>query len=262
MKNDCLNIAAAGETNAGLLRRVNEDCFLICRPCGGKKLLAVVSDGIGGHSDGEIASMICCRDMMDAAMGDLRENDDPQEFLLRTLESINSKLFERNYREERLHPMGCTVVAALFDAERIVIANIGDSRFYQFVPGEVPELQQITRDHRPKEKVLEGLALKYRVSKEILRSRVLQCALGTRHDIQADFYFSGVLPGASYLLCSDGLHGRTPDVAISRCLNTPERSVRERTSALVREALLYGGRDNVTVITVQYVNGENNNAAS
>ena len=55
----------AGESNIGLTRRHNEDNFLIYAPPGGEGVMAVVADGIGGHSRGEIASYTVAKSLLE-----------------------------------------------------------------------------------------------------------------------------------------------------------------------------------------------------
>ena len=62
MDRHCFDIA--GETNIGAGRMKNEDNYCILVPPGFSSGLAVVADGIGGHRDGELASMFCCHGMM------------------------------------------------------------------------------------------------------------------------------------------------------------------------------------------------------
>ena len=80
MKKRTLNIQMAGESNRGLRRSRNEDSFLVCRP-GTAYAFACVADGIGSHSDGQLASMICCRDFLNAALRYDFENGNPELFL-------------------------------------------------------------------------------------------------------------------------------------------------------------------------------------
>lgn len=255
MKKQSLSISLAGETNRGLHRSRNEDSFLVCRP-DDFSALACAADGIGSHSDGNIASLICCRDLFNAAMQYSPEKfASPEEFLQKTFAAVNEKLFERNYREIRLRPMGCTAVSAFFEEELITISSIGDSRFYEYLPGRNEPLRQITIDHRPDEEFLDRLSMKYKQDKQTLRSRVLMHSLGTRDHahVKLDIFKITPRPGAIYLLCSDGLCGRVPDENIAAILaRGNELNTRELTSLLVREALLFGGRDNITVITARY----------
>ena len=251
MKNNVRLIELAGESNTGSLRRSNEDHYLVCQLHGTEMALAVVSDGIGGHSMGEIASMICCRELFHAAVEELGTGVDAGEFFRRQLLAVNRKLFDRNYREARQRPMGCTAVAALFERDKITVASVGDSRFYKYsFRDEV--LTQITRDHRPDEAMLEEIAVRYHQDKKELRSRLLVNALGTKYAPEVDIFHLDVDKDAVYLLCSDGLTGQTPDGVISRVLAQPADRVRKFTSGLIREALLHGARDNVTVVCARY----------
>ena len=111
-----------------------------------------MADGIGSHSDGKIASSICCRDLLDAAMQYSEEKfSDPENFLRTTIAAVNEKLFERNYREIRPRPMGSTAVSAFFEADLITVANVGDSRLYEYFAGREEPFRQVTVDHRPDE---------------------------------------------------------------------------------------------------------------
>ena len=57
-------VIAAGESSAGVKRSKNEDSFALVNMSGAANLLAIVADGVGGHTKGEIASYICCRDLV------------------------------------------------------------------------------------------------------------------------------------------------------------------------------------------------------
>ena len=129
----------AGESNIGPVRHHNEDSFLICSPPGGAAVLAVIADGIGGHSRGEVASNICCREMAAAARRIPSDRWDA-EFLKNTLLHANTLIFDFNYRNRRLKPMGCTVAAAVFFKDKVICASAGDSRIYEFArsPGKNP----------------------------------------------------------------------------------------------------------------------------
>ena len=148
--------------------------------------------------------------------------------------------------------MGCTAVAAFFTRSLITVLNIGDSRFYEYLPGRDEPLKQITTDHHPDDETLEKLSAAYKISKNSLKQRVLLYSLGTRHEFMPDIFTIVPLPGAVYMLCSDGLSGFVPEERIAAILSESTLPVRKLTSALIREALVFGGQDNVTVITAKY----------
>ena len=234
-------LETAGESSTGPVRHHNEDSFLICTPPGGSAVLAAVADGIGGHSRGEVASYICCREMAAAARRVPSEKWDA-EFLKETLLHANAQIFDFNYSNRRLKPMGCTVAAAVFFKDKVICASAGDSRIYEFArcAGKNP-LRQLTTDHRP-----EGYD-------ELLREGHLQHislvskSLGTAKYLELDIQEFARPENARYLLCSDGLYNRQPNQVFSGVLGSGA-GAREAAGQLLRGALLSGERDNITVI--------------
>ena len=259
MEKPAFNIQMAAESNIGLHRSGNEDSFLVFNR-NGTFAIGCVADGIGSHSDGKFASSICCRDLLAQALDDSVDKREPETFLRTFFNNVHEKIFERNYREKRPLPMGCTAVAAFFTRDDVTVLNVGDSRFYEFLPGREQPLKQITVDHHPDDELLTRLSRTYQVDKEKLMHRVLLHSLGTRHQLVPDVFTLVPQPGAKYLLCSDGLSGFVSEERIGAILADETLSVRQLTSALLREALLCGGRDNITVITAQY-SGEDNGIA-
>ena len=99
---------------------------------------------------------------------------------------------------------------------------------------------------------MEKLSAAYKISKNSLKQRVLLYSLGTRNECMPDIFTIVPQPGAVYMLCSDGLSGLVPEERIAAILSDSTLPVRKLTSALIREALVFGGQDNVTVITAKY----------
>lgn len=101
-------VIMAGESNLGLHRKRNEDNFCCYAPPGRKCALAVVADGVGGHANGAVASLICCRDLAEAfrRMAEPEENlpDAAAVFLRDKIRKINRKVFSRNYFEQVIRP--------------------------------------------------------------------------------------------------------------------------------------------------------------
>ena len=231
----------AGESNIGTIRHHNEDNFLILAPPRDEAVLAVVADGIGGHSRGEVASFICCRELYLTAQ-ELPGSRWDEQFLTDTLQKINSRIFNFNYRGRRPKPMGCTVVAAIFRKDTVIIASAGDSRLYEFYRApEKKALCQITTDHRPQgyDKVKNESLLRY--------TNLVSRSLGTAKHLQIDIHRLPRNPGAKYLLCSDGLYNHQPDQVLAGVLGS-DKSPRQSVNELLRGALLSGERDNITVI--------------
>ena len=140
-------IMMAGESNVGLRRRHNEDNFCYDLSPHRETALAVVADGVGGYSNGRMASLIACRDLLRAFQkttdAELIKNG--EKFLRDTVTAINEKIFSRNRFEQQPRPMCTTIVSALFLPETLVLLNAGDSRCYELRADG--SLYQLTHDH-------------------------------------------------------------------------------------------------------------------
>ena len=224
-------INIAGETNIGAGRLKNEDNYCIFDPPGYPSALAVVCDGIGGHRDGEVASMFCCRRLMAEFLrrgGELHDGAAAGAFLADALTDINDRLVRRNEFDDRPLPMGCTVVSAVFTATEFAFCSVGDSRLYEFSP-RTGILRQLSTDD-----ICPG-------------GRALSRAIGIRRGLDPAPTVLPLEDDSIHLLCSDGLHHFVDDGGIADALResvTPRVAVNQ----LMRRALLLGASDNVTIV--------------
>ncbi|MEG0620699.1 MAG: protein phosphatase 2C domain-containing protein, partial [Raoultibacter sp.] len=120
-------------TDIGCLRDHNEDSLIVTPP------LFVVADGMGGHAAGEVASEIAVTTMAEKAP---RHAD--VEALGKAVEAANRAVILAAGQSKEREGMGTTVTSAILEGERLVIAQVGDSRAYLLHQGK---LQQLTRDH-------------------------------------------------------------------------------------------------------------------
>ena len=125
-------IIMAGESNLGLYRKRNEDNFCCYAPPERDYALAIVADGVGGHSNGAMASLICCRDMAEKFRKQPKKEPLTEEtaaaFLRDTIREINCKVFDRNYFERVRRPMCSTIVAAVFLRDAVLRDQIIELR--------------------------------------------------------------------------------------------------------------------------------------
>ena len=143
-------LEVAQRTDIGRTRESNEDSLLAFIPkdetvLDAKGALFVVSDGLGGHGRGEVASELAVQRIHDAYYQDAR--DDVLTVLREAVERANAAVYQAGEPEraqgEQLG-MGATCVAAVLRGETLYAANVGDSRVYILHDGA---LRQITRDH-------------------------------------------------------------------------------------------------------------------
>ena len=222
-------------TDIGCLRDHNEDSLVVTPP------LFAVADGMGGHAAGEVASEIAVR-----VLSELAPEHPDGEALGRAIEEANRAVIQAAREGRGRQGMGTTMTAAMLEGERLVIAQVGDSRAYLLHQGK---LQQLTRDHSLVAMMVEAGQLTPEEARVHPRRSVITRALGTDPSTKPDLYEIDVEAGDRLLLCSDGLYGMVEDPAI-QAIMTRTADPQRCASQLVNEAIAAGGNDNVTVVVV------------
>ncbi len=220
-------------TDIGCLRDHNEDSLVVTPP------LFAVADGMGGHAAGEVASEIAVR-----VLSELAPEHPDVEALGRAIEEANRAVIQAAREGRGRQGMGTTMTAAMLEGERLVIAQVGDSRAYLLHQGK---LQQLPRDHSLMADMIEAGQLTPEEARTHPQRSVITRALGSDAHLHPDIYEINVETGDRLLICSDGLSGMIFDDQIENTLRRvqdPQRCA----SQLVNEAIAAGGHDNVTVI--------------
>ena len=220
-------------TDIGCLRDHNEDSLVVTPP------LFAVADGMGGHAAGEVASEIAVR-----VLSELAPEHPDGEALGRAIEEANRAVIQAAREGRGRQGMGTTMTPAMLEGERLVIAQVGDSRAYLLHQGK---LQQLTRDHSLMADMIEAGQLTPEEARTHPQRSVITRALGSDAHLHPDIYEINVETGDRLLICSDGLSGMIFDDQIENTLRRvqdPQRCA----SQLVNEAIAAGGHDNVTVI--------------
>ena len=228
-------LAFGSRTDIGCIREQNEDSLIVQSP------LFVVADGMGGHAAGEVASEIAVHTLAECspAYADV-------EALGRAVEQANRDIINAAIAGEGREGMGTTCTAAVLDGNRLVIAQVGDSRAYLLHAGV---LRQITRDHSLMANMIEAGQITPEEARVHPNRSVITRALGNDPDTVPDLYEINVEDGDRLLICSDGLTSMIEDDEVQAVMNRisdPQRCA----STLVDGALAAGGLDNVTVIVV------------
>ena len=239
-------IIFAGESNLGLARKRNEDNFILASLPGRASALAAVADGIGGHRDGDIASRSCCARLGIAYLDEMRSMrlaDDAARFLRRVLGEVNSDLRRRSRAAQLALPMGSTVIAGVFFDRQQVLASSGDSRCYEY--RSETGLRRLNTDHVATPELLAGMPRAAESCR--LSGAPLVRAIGLRDRLEIDLAVLDRAPDSRYLFCSDGLYRGVKEETIRSILAGSE-TPRQAVGGLMRQALLAGGRDNITII--------------
>jgi len=210
--------------------------------------LFAVADGMGGHAAGEVASQLAIKTLFtEYYTGDWV---DPKTTLAAAIAAANSAIFEMAESNPEMAGMGTTLVAAIYQPEQGLVANVGDSRAYLFRSGKI---FQVTRDHSwVAEQVNSGILSPEEAAHHPFRN-VITRALGNQGQVQPEFFELPPLPGDILLLCSDGLSNQVSDKEIADILRA--YPLDEAADRLLDLALERGAPDNVTLVLVQVQGG-------
>ena len=222
-------------TDVGCVREHNEDSLAVAPP------LYVVCDGMGGHAAGEVASEIAVDVICDRAPA-----HPDASALGQAVEEANLAIIRAAREGVGRAGMGCTCTAAMLEKDKLVIAQVGDSRAYLLHKGQ---MQQLTRDHSLVADLIEAGQITEAEARVHPQRSVITRALGSDPRTQPDLFELTAEAGDRLLLCSDGLSTMLEDDQIAKILashSEPQRCAAQ----LVNEAVGRGGYDNVTVIAV------------
>lgn len=193
-----------------------------------------VFDGMGGENAGEAASYTAAEKFREICK--IPRID--KSALLRIIETLNSQICEKA-KMDNLGQIGTTATMLFFHTEYAYLMNVGDSPAYILRGGR---LKLISEKHTD-EKMLKLSGIKNR------KPALTQFLGMPREEILLDPYIVGIgtREGDVFLICSDGLTDMVPELEIQKILKQqgePSRMVQ----ALLEQALLAGGKDNVTII--------------
>ncbi|MEO9224163.1 MAG: Stp1/IreP family PP2C-type Ser/Thr phosphatase, partial [Acidimicrobiales bacterium] len=231
-------------SDVGRVRSNNQDSKLVTDD------LYAVADGMGGHLGGEVASAIAVETLRSSV------SEPTIDGVISGVRMANRAIYTRSASDPDLRGMGttlCAVARVEVDGghDQLTIVNVGDSRGYLLRGGD---LTQITRDHS----LVEDLRAEGRLTAEEAavhpHRNIVTRALGIDPDVEVDHTEVDPLPGDRYVLCSDGL---TNEVTLDKLGATLRRLADPQDAAdeLVRLANDNGGRDNITVVVVDIVEG-------
>ncbi len=256
-------IEAGWLSHAGRVRKQNEDAAAVVALPVDRGVFVVISDGMGGHAGGEIASRLVCDRLLQSVEA-LGANQSPRE----RYETLCSAIREadgavRTVAADQLHlsGMGATVVAAAVTPRRVLHAYVGDSRLYLFRDGgRVYRTQDQT--------VVEVLRQLGQVREADMgthpqRNQLLACLGGSSahsrcevappwlDDAAQQEAALALEPDDTLVFCSDGLSGQVSEAMIAQILSASKQSAPQMATRLVEAALAAGGADNITVGVVK-----------
>lgn len=186
-------------------------------------LLAVVSDGMGGLSDGEKVSQQAVMGMMSAA--DKVSADSLENPLFEMLGQTNAQI--RNMLgPARMYKSGATLLAVLVDGHRFHWISVGDSRIYLKCGHHI---LQLNSEHIYKRQLLldavNGKISFSKASTDVQRDRLISfLGMGDLKYVEGSLHPMNVEPGDRLLLMSDGIFHTISEDEILNILESTENA--------------------------------------
>ena len=198
---------------------------------------------MGGHAAGEVASEIAVNvPRFDSP----RRRSSGATVLRHAVEEANREIIRAAHDGRGRDGMGTTMTACMLESERLLIAQVGDSRAYLLHQGK---LQQLTRDHSLMADMIEAGQLTPEEARHHPQRSVITRALGSDpHTRPPTYTDQHPRTGDRLLVCSDGLSSMIRDEQIEATMRRVRDPPALCITQQINEAIAAGGHDNVTVI--------------
>ena len=259
-----LSIWVAALSDVGRVRKNNEDAFTITDLATGRRLegeegpwrlfvgarglLMALSDGMGGHEAGEVASAL----VLDALRAGLSADagGDHEQAIAAAVVRANDEV-TRTAQATGKHGMGATLTAVQIVGRDAMIGQVGDSRAYVLRAGQ---LRQLTRDQSLVQLLVDQGTLSPETARQSSHKNVLLQAIGTSPEVKGAISRLKLRSGDRFLLCCDGLSNAVGDTELRDLVADSDPDVACR--KLIDLANLRGGGDNLTAIVACVEGGE------
>jgi len=253
-------LAVGIASHVGLVRQRNEDSALVATSLAvGDSVMPpfgvfIVADGMGGHSEGEMASRLASRivasevvrQVYTPSLGiDSSEPGKPiQDILQESVKQANWQVNAQNPES------GTTVTAALVVNGRLYVAHVGDSRAYLLHDARA-RVELLTLDHSFVQRLEDAGQITAEEAAVHPQRNILYRAIGQGDNLEVDTFSRPLVPPCWLLICSDGLWGVVPAETMSQIVGSA-KSPQQGCDQLVNAALKGGGPDNITVIVARF----------
>jgi serine/threonine protein phosphatase PrpC len=228
-------------THVGAARLKNQDAYCTESP------VFVVADGMGGHSDGDLAS----REVVESLATLHGCLEVTRDLLMGCLAAARERI-----GRILVHGGGApgttlsgVIVSRADDGPCWMVVNVGDSRTYRL---DSDEFRQVSTDHSVAQELIDAGVVTSSAAATVRYGNCLTRAILAGIDQRPDVWRLPMMIGDRILVCSDGLTRMLDDATIAGVL----RAVREPLAAadeLVSTVVDAGGHDDVTALVVDAV---------
>ena len=247
-------------TDIGIRKETNQDGLTVKHfdTPKGVMVFAVLCDGMGGLSKGEVASS-----QVISAFDKWFNESLPA--LIRTDIDFNTIKIQWNKiideQDKKLHEygkllgidLGTTVVALLMTQENYYLMNVGDSRAYEISEN----ITQISNDHSLiAHEIKEGKLTREQARFDKRKNVLLQC-VGAGTGVEPEYYSGETKNASVYFLCSDGFIHEITDEEIKAKLEpakmTDKRILTDSVTELIETDKQRNEKDNISVVAIKTI---------
>jgi protein phosphatase len=215
-------------------------------------ILGVVADGMGGMSQGEVASQIAVKTILqDSFPPEFKTEEQRNEWLLNLFQKANISI------ADAVRNGGTTLSVALAINDSLMIAHVGDSRIYLIRQGKIKQLSEdhslvamlVANGEITEEESLthpdRNVLLKSIGSKKHLSEGYVQNLSRTTSNLSMTLENEDIL-----LLCSDGVWDLVPTQELAEIFSQFE-SLQMAVDQTIQRVINQGATDNATLLAMQ-----------
>lgn len=252
-----MKYTVTANTDIGISKSTNQDSVLIKHATAENKeiLMAIICDGMGGLSKGELASATVVKAFSRWFDEELPyELNEPDMQIIGSkwalkLKELNVKIMEYS-RIKGISGVGTTFTGILMIDDLYVIAHVGDTRIYHIGSS----LTQITTDQTfVAREISRGTMTLEQAKVDKRRNMLLQC-VGASRVVEPQIICGKVDYGA-YMICSDGFRHVISDNEIYESLNPinlmNEDSMQNNVKYLIEQVKSRNEKDNISVVLIK-----------
>ena len=250
-------IASSSTVGLSINRLQNEDNYGIKQQKISDRetiLLAAIADGMGGMSQGELASQLAIKTVLETPI--FFQNQTIEQYQ----EWLENLFIQANETVSNQLKDGGTTLSVIFAiSQQLIISHVGDSRIYLLRQGQIKQLSQ---DHSLVAMLVASGQITEIESLEHPDRNVLTKSIGTKRRLSDDYVqdLKQTTPELSMklehediiLLCSDGVWDLVPKNEIAEIF-TPDQNLQKSVDLTINKVLERGASDNATLLALQFL---------
>lgn len=251
-----MKFLVTADTDIGISKQTNQDSILVkhAKTKDGEIILAVVCDGMGGLSKGELASAVVVRSFSDWFDKDLPYELPQIDMSIiagkweHILKELNVKILE--YGKKTGCSMGTTFTGVLMFGAEYAAVHVGDTRLYHISD----DIVQMTEDQTVTAKaVRNGEMTVEQAKKDKNRNTLLQC-IGASKSVTPQI-ITGKIQKGVYMICSDGFRHELTHNELYEALKPEKMSekskMHETANDLINLVKNRKEKDNISVVLIK-----------